>query len=84
MDISSLHVDWSLVEGEGLVRVVPLDTFRQGMQLVVRITELADQHNHHPDVLLTSSKMVLTLISHDEQRVTERDIAFARALDELL
>lgn len=79
-----LDVAWSDIDGEGLVRVVPTDSFRAGVELVVKLAELAEAQGHDPDVQLTNSKVVITLFSHDVQDVTERDIAFARAVDTLL
>lgn len=79
-----LNVAWSNIEGEGLVRVVPTDSFRTGTLLVAKLAELAESQGHDPDVLLTNSKVVITLFSHDVQDVTDRDITFARAVDTLL
>lgn len=79
-----LNVAWSNIDGEGLVRVVPTDSFRTGTLLVIKLAELAEQQGHDPDVQLSHNKVVITLFSHDVQDVTERDIAFARAVDTLL
>lgn len=79
-----LNVAWSNIEGEGLVRVVPTDSFRTGTLLVAKLAELAESQGHDPDVLLTNNKVVITLFSHDVQDVTDRDITFARAVDTLL
>lgn len=79
-----LDVAWSDIDGEGLVRVVPTGSFRTGTLLVAKLADLAEQQGHDPDVLLTNSKVVITLFSHDVQDVTERDIAFARVVDSLL
>lgn len=79
-----LNVAWSSIDGEGLVRVVPTDSFRAGAALVAKLAELAEAQGHDPDVLLTNSKVVVTLFSHDVQDVTERDFTYARAVDLLL
>lgn len=79
-----LNVAWSNIDGEGLVRVVPTDSFRVGSVLVAKLAELAEAQGHDPDVLLTNNKVVITLFSHDVQDVTERDFAYARAVDLLL
>lgn len=79
-----LNVAWSDIEGEGIVRVVPTTSFREGALLVAKLAELAEAQGHDPDVILTNNKVVITLFSHDVEDVTERDIAFARAVDTLL
>jgi 4a-hydroxytetrahydrobiopterin dehydratase len=79
-----LNVAWSNIDGEGLVRVVPTSSFREGVVLVTKLAELAEAQGHDPDVVLTNSKVVITLFSHDVQEITDRDIQFARAVDALL
>lgn len=79
-----LNVAWSNIDGEGLVRVVPVESFGTGALFVAKLAELAETQGHDPDVLLTNSKVVITLFSHDVQEVTDRDIAFARAIDALI
>lgn len=80
----NLNVAWSDIEGEGLVRVVPTDSFGTGVALVAELAKIAEAQNHDPDVLLTNSKVVITLYSHDENGVTERDRTFAAAVDQLI
>lgn len=80
----NLNVAWSDIEGEGLVRVVPTDSFRSGAAFVAELAHIAEEQGHDPDVLLTNDKVVITLYSHDEQAVTERDRKFAHAVDELI
>ena len=79
-----LNVAWSNLDGEGLVRVVPVESFSTGVLFVTKLAELAEAQSHDPDVLLTNSKVVITLFSHDVQDVTDRDITFARAVDSLI
>lgn len=79
-----LNVAWSNIDGEGLVRVVPTDSFRSGVAIVAKLAEIAEAQGHDPDVQLSNSKVVITLFSHDVQDITERDIMFARAVDALL
>ena len=44
---------------------------------------LAEQANHHPDILLSWNKVTLTLVSHSAGGLTEKDFALARAISEL-
>lgn len=83
-DLKDLNVAWSKIEGEGLVRVVPTDSFHTGVVLLTHLAEIAEAQNHDPDVQLSHDKVIITLISHDVSDVTERDINFARAVDKIL
>ena len=58
-------------------------SFVAGLELVTRITEAAEQANHHPDVVLTYPRVDVDLHSHDVDGVTSRDIALARRISEI-
>ena len=81
---TNLNVAWSDIEGEGLVRVVPTDSFGTGAMFVAELAKIAEAQQHDPAVLLTHNKVIITLYTHDEQAVTERDRSFARAVDQLI
>jgi 4a-hydroxytetrahydrobiopterin dehydratase len=55
-------------------------SFVKGLELVTRITEAAEQANHHPDVVLTYPQVDVDLQSHDVGGVTSRDLDLARAI----
>ncbi|GAB6983772.1 4a-hydroxytetrahydrobiopterin dehydratase [Nocardioides pyridinolyticus] len=58
-------------------------SFVKGLELVTRITEAAEEANHHPDVVLTYPRVDVDLHSHDAHGVTSRDIALARRISEI-
>lgn len=58
-------------------------SFTKGLELVTRITEAAEEANHHPDVVLTYPQVDVDLQSHDVQGVTSRDIALARRISDI-
>ncbi len=58
-------------------------SFVKGLELVTRITEAAEEADHHPDVVLTYPQVDVDLHSHDVHGVTSRDIALARRISEI-
>jgi 4a-hydroxytetrahydrobiopterin dehydratase len=71
-------------EGEALVRDYELDDFRAAMAFVNRVADLAEEVNHHPDILVHGwNKVRLTLTTHSEGRVTDNDRAMAERIDSL-
>jgi 4a-hydroxytetrahydrobiopterin dehydratase len=58
-------------------------SFVKGLELVTRITEAAEEADHHPDVVLTYPQVDVDLHSHDVHGVTARDIALARRISEI-
>ena len=55
-------------------------SFVKGLEFVTRITEAAEEANHHPDVVLTYPQVDVDLSSHDAGGVTSRDLDLARRI----
>lgn len=72
--------DWSQ-NGDLLQRTFNFDDFMAAMAFVNRIAELAEDFQHHPDILIRYNKVTLTLSTHDAGGITERDFKFAHATD---
>ncbi len=73
---------WSADEA-ALTRTVRFADFVQAMDFVNEVADLAERHNHHPDIDIRYNRVTLRLSSHDAGGVTERDVALARAIDHL-
>jgi 4a-hydroxytetrahydrobiopterin dehydratase len=54
------------------------------MAFVNKVADLAEEANHHPDILIHGwNKVRLTLSTHSEGGVTEKDRALAERIDQL-
>ena len=71
---------WQQDDGK-LRRIREFEDFAGAMRFVNRIADLAEARNHHPDIHVHDRTVTLTLWSHDTGGVTERDIAFAHAVE---
>ena len=71
--------DWRQVLGRIKARFRTRD-FATGLDLVNRVGALAEAADHHPDVTLTYTDVVVTLVSHDVAGITSRDVALAREI----
>ena len=61
------------------------DDFAGAMAFVDRVAEVAEEANHHPDILVHGwNKVRLTLSTHSEGGLTDADHALARRIDALL
>jgi 4a-hydroxytetrahydrobiopterin dehydratase len=67
-----------------LVRDYDFPDFKAAMWFVNRVADLAEERNHHPDILIHGwNKVRLTLSTHDAGGLTAADHALAEAIDEL-
>jgi 4a-hydroxytetrahydrobiopterin dehydratase len=75
--------DWR-PEGDALVRDLEFKDFAGAMSFVNQVAEIAEQRNHHPDILVHGwNKVRLTLSTHSEGGVTDADRALAEQIDAL-
>jgi 4a-hydroxytetrahydrobiopterin dehydratase len=71
-------------EGESLTRDFECKDFAAALAFVNKVGELAEEANHHPDILIHGWNNVrLTLSTHSEGKVTEKDDAPAERIDAL-
>jgi 4a-hydroxytetrahydrobiopterin dehydratase len=73
--------DWRQILGRIKARFRTGD-FRTGLALVDKIGAAAEAADHHPDVQLTYTDVIVTLSSHDVGGITSRDLDLARTISE--
>lgn len=82
MNTSAVPVGWTATE-KTIHRTFTTNSFVRGVDFVNALTPLAEEMNHHPDIILTYPCVIVTLTTHDESRVTAKDIALAKQLNHL-
>jgi 4a-hydroxytetrahydrobiopterin dehydratase len=55
--------------------------FSGAIAFVNRVAGLAEAAGHHPDIEIHYNRVVISLSSHDEGGVTERDVDLAASID---
>jgi 4a-hydroxytetrahydrobiopterin dehydratase len=71
-------------EGEAIVRDYKLADFAAAIAFVGEVAALAEDANHHPDILVHGwNKVRLRLSTHSAGGVTDADFALARRIDAL-
>ena len=74
--------DWSK-RGKTIVRTFVFKDFPAAIKFVNAVAKLAEKAWHHPDIDIRWNKVTLTLTTHDAGGLSARDIAMARAIDEI-
>jgi 4a-hydroxytetrahydrobiopterin dehydratase len=71
-------------EGEAIEREVEFKDFAAALAFVNQVGELAEEANHHPDILLHGwNKVRLTLMTHSAGGLTDADFELAGRIDSL-
>jgi 4a-hydroxytetrahydrobiopterin dehydratase len=75
--------EWSQ-RPDALERDFEFEDFATAMAFVNRVADVAEEANHHPDILVHGrSKVRLTLSTPSEGGLTDADHALARRIDEV-
>jgi 4a-hydroxytetrahydrobiopterin dehydratase len=74
--------DWAHVD-DSIRRTVTRDDFRAAMLYVGAVAYLAEEANHHPDILIQWNRVTLTLSTHSAGGLTANDFRLARTIDAL-
>ena len=72
--------EWTLENGT-ITKLYRLKDFIEAMAFVNRVAELAEEDDHHPDILIRWNKVTLTLVTHSAGGLTEKDFHLAREID---
>jgi 4a-hydroxytetrahydrobiopterin dehydratase len=74
---------WRLVEG-ALEKNYKFTDFRQAVQFINRVADVAEAQNHHPDILLWNWNNVrLTITTHSIKGLSENDFILASNIDRI-
>ncbi len=73
---------WSQA-GKALQKKFTLKSFMAGIGFVNRIAEAAEKAGHHPDITINYNVVGISLSTHSEGGVTDKDFDLARQIDAL-
>jgi len=67
-------------EGNQIVKQFKFKNFVESMGFVTKVAILAERVDHHPDILIEYSKVTITLSTHSEGGLTEKDFNLANEI----
>ena len=73
---------WSQ-EGDAIEKQFQFEDFSGSVDFVNRLTPLAEELNHHPDLSISWSKVSVSITTHSEGGLTAGDFELARRIDAL-
>lgn len=82
--IQELGEGWTMKDEHHLERHYTFKDFREALDFTNRIGAMAEEQGHHPDILLSWGKVILTVWTHKIDGLTESDFIFAAKADRLL
>jgi 4a-hydroxytetrahydrobiopterin dehydratase len=73
---------WSLENGK-LARTFEFGAYADGALFAAACARIADHLNHHPDILLTYSKVNIEVSTHDVGGISPYDFELAKRIDRI-
>jgi len=73
---------WAHV-GKSIVKKYTFKSFVPAMAFVNKIADAAEKANHHPDITINYSIVGISLSTHSEGGVTQRDFDLAGQIDRI-
>lgn len=73
---------WSL-SGDVIQRKYSFKAFLQAIEFVNAIAKAAEQANHHPDITINYNQVTISLSTHSESGITDKDFQLAAAIDKI-
>jgi 4a-hydroxytetrahydrobiopterin dehydratase len=74
---------WQVTNEHHLLKIYRSRDFRESLQFVNRIGELAEAQGHHPDICFGWGKVEVTIWTHKINGLTESDFVLAAKIDKL-
>lgn len=74
--------NWAL-DGDSIVKDKFFDKFSDSVEFVNKIAEIAEKHNHHPDLLINRDGVRINLTTHSAKGLTQKDFDVAMDIDNI-
>jgi 4a-hydroxytetrahydrobiopterin dehydratase len=70
-------------ENSTLIREFEFADFKTALEFVNKVGQLAEAANHHPDIELGWGRVKVSLTTHSEGKVTDKDHRLASQIDQI-
>ncbi|MBN2364556.1 MAG: 4a-hydroxytetrahydrobiopterin dehydratase [Calditrichaeota bacterium] len=73
---------WKL-DGNAIKKEFEFSDFSEAMKFINQVADLAESHNHHPELYNVYNKVSLRFSTHDAGGITTRDFRMATDIDKI-
>lgn len=71
-------------DGEVITKTYAWESFGDAIEFVNDVADIAEEHDHHPDLEIYYDEVVVSLRTHSADAITERDVEVAREIEEIV
>ena len=81
--MNKLKSDWKVVKGK-LSKKFEFGSYKEVLDFVNKVGEIAEEQNHHPDMIVKYDQVIVTMFDHDKNKISDKCYKFTNAVDEML
>ena len=74
---------WAL-DADSIVKEFKFRSYLKGLEFACSLGKVAEEQNHHPDMVIRWRKVRVTLTTHDIKGLSENDFIMAAKADKIL
>ncbi|MSQ80746.1 MAG: 4a-hydroxytetrahydrobiopterin dehydratase [Candidatus Methylopumilus sp.] len=78
------QLDGWTYESPCIKKTIKTQNFNQAIDIANQIAKLADTSDHHPDLKITYTSIVIELMTHDKKGITDKDFNLADQINKIL
>ena len=75
--------EWPKDNQGRLIKTFAFKNYQKSFAFTSQVAMLSEKKNHHPQIILDYGSVTIALISHDVQKVTQRDLDLAEQIDKI-
>ncbi len=79
-----LKLDWEIIDNKKLKREFKFKNFKEAMQFVNKVADIANKEDHHPDIYIYYNKVVIELMTHAINGLFKNDFIVASKIEGLV
>lgn len=82
--LSLLKTSWDVIESKEIQKKFEFKNFKEAMEFVNNIAEIAEEQGHHPDISIYYSKVDISLSTHAIGGLSVNDFIMAAKIEEMV
>lgn len=81
--LKQLNLDWEVIEGKKIRHEFKFEDFLESTEFVNKVAKLAEKENHHPNIHIYYSRVVIDLTTHNIKGLSVNDFVMAAKIEQI-
>ncbi len=82
--LNYLGEKWEVIDNKKIKYTFEFESFRDGINFVDKIADIAEEEGHHPDICINYKKVTIELMTHAIDGLSENDFILATKIELLI